>query len=219
MSYKLTISDPQNGFNFNARYEKMDRAEKPDVIAKSPTGEVVSERTVSQGQVLLPGSTQKQWVNEAGKPYSKAELTFWYKDEQVAEIAQTKVFTVAEYVPFKQYIDDYVIDKFYEVFPSDNDMKKEIDQEQAIKANRYQMRKLWEYLVANDVVARGEFNTSSKGFVSSDGFIRALKNGSQWGLEIGKFKEQKVFHHMQEGIPAEIAVPVMAAAKKKIKLM
>lgn len=206
MAYKLQVNDNKNGFNCNVRYENMAKAEKPAVIAKTSAGKEVHERTVYQGQVLGPGSTQRQWVDDQGQAYSKSELTFWFGDEPVLEIAQTKVFDIQGYQPLKNYTDNYVIDRYYELYPSDNDMKKDFDKNRAINGNTCQMRKLWEYLKANGVVARGEFNISSKGFMSGDGYIRAIEFGNKWGLEIGVFNQEKIFEHLQEGIPQETPV-------------
>lgn len=97
-------------------------------------------------------------------------------------------------------------------------MKKDFDRKMCIRTNTREMRKLWEYLKQNNVVARGEFNASSRGFMASDGYIRSVEFGNKWGLEIGIFKEQKVFQHLQENVPNKeeeelIAVP----AKKRLK--
>ena len=215
MSYRLQISDKQNGLNFNVRYEKLDRAKRPEVIAKAPNGTVVKERSIYQGQVLLPGSTQKQWVDDQGNIYSKAELTFWFGEQQVNEIQQTKIFEVVGYQPLSNYTDNYIIDKYYEVYPDDNGLKKDFDRERARQANLFQMRKLWDYLNQNQVVARGEFCASSKGFVASDGYLRAIKvNGNKWGLDLGQFKEEKIFQHLQEGKPSETTLPQVTVGVK-----
>jgi len=39
MAYKLQITGP-DGANFNVKYEKLDKASKPDVEAKAPDGSV-----------------------------------------------------------------------------------------------------------------------------------------------------------------------------------
>ena len=218
MSYKLQIVDP-SGLQFNARYQNLARKKKPSVTAKSPTGKDVKERTLYQGTVLMPGDTQRKFVDEDGNIFGKQELTFWYEGGQVEEIEQTKVFEIEGYQPVANYTDKYVIGTFYEVFPSDNDMKKDYDKARAIQANTVQMRKLWEYLTEKKVVARGEFCTSSKGFVASDGYIRAIcLDGNKWGLEIGVFKEEKIFEHLQEGTPSEV-VPAPAKKGKKLKMV
>jgi hypothetical protein len=215
MAYKLQINDSKQGFNFNVRYENLSKAEKPPVVAKAPNGKEVHERTTYQGNVLGPGSTQRNWVDDTGAVYSKTELTFWYDGQQVSEIAQTKVFDIQGYQPLQNYTDNYVIDKYYELFPSDNDMKKDFDRSKAQSANAFQMRRLWEHLKSTNQVARGEFNVSSKGFVAGDGYIRAVEFQNKWGLEVGVFKEEKIFQHLQEGIPQEVKINQTAGVKLK----
>ena len=216
MAYNIQISDGKQGINFNAKYEKLDKAKAPGVEAKAPNGKMVKERTTYQGQTLGPGSTQRQWVDDDGNAYAKAELTFWHDGEQVSEIAQTKTFQVEGYQELVNYTDSYVISKYYEVFPSDNGMKKDIDRQVAVRSNLSSMRKLWEYLKTNNKVARGEFCPSSRGFVASDGYIRAIEFGNKWGLEIGIFKEEKVFSHLNEGVPDETTIPQQGSKKLKM---
>ncbi len=219
MAYKLNISEPKLGINCQVRYENLSKLERPEIIAKAPDGTVVKERTTYQGQVLGPGSTQRQWVDDTGKVYGKSELTFWYGDQQVNEVSQTKVFEVQGFQPLANYTDSYVISAYYELFPGDNDMKKDIDREIARKSNLYQMRKLWDYLDQNQMVARGEFCTSSRGFVASDGYIRAIKFGNKWGLEVGVFKEEKIFQHLEEGVPQEATISKPAGGNKRLKMV
>jgi len=59
MAFKLQIVDNTNGLNFNVKYENLSKIKRPPVEAKAPNGNVVNERTVYQGQVLGPGSTQR----------------------------------------------------------------------------------------------------------------------------------------------------------------
>jgi hypothetical protein len=214
MAYNLQIVDSNQGVSINAKYEKLDKAKPPSVEAKAPNGKVVKERTTYQGNVLGPGSTQRQWVDDDGNTFSKAELTFWYDGEQVSEIAQTKVFQVEGYQDVKNYTDSYVISKFYEIFPSDNGMKKDIDRQVAVRSNLSSMRKLWEHLMKTKQVARGEFCPSSRGFVASDGYVRAVEFGNKWGLEIGIFKEEKIFSHLNEGVPDASTIPQQQSSKK-----
>jgi len=219
MSYKLQISDNNLKINANVRYENLAKMDRPEVVAKTPTQKIAKERSVVNGKVIQQGEMTRQWVDDDGKIYGKSELTFWYSDEQVSENSQTKVFQVSGYQPLANYTDNYVISAYYELSPDDNGMKKDFDREQATRANLFQMRKLWEHLNENQMVARGEFCTSSRGFIASDGYIRAVKvNGNKWGLEIGVFKEEKVFQHLNEGVPAEAMAPV-ATTKKRIKMI
>lgn len=212
MAYKLQINEPNQNLKFNVKYENMARMDKPEVIAKAPDGSIVKERTIFQGNILLPGSTQKKWVDDKGNQYEKSTLTFWCGEQQVAENSQTKVMTIEGYQPEAAYTDQYVISAYYEFFPHDDDMKKDFDKDRARISNLNGMKKLWDYLKNNKLVARGEFCSSSKGFVASDGYIRAIGFGNKWGLELGVFKEEKIFQHLQEEVP-----PVPAALPQNTK--
>jgi hypothetical protein len=214
MAYKLAIVATDIGVNMQVKYENLAKQERPEVEAKAPGGIIVKERTVYQGTVLAPGMTQRKWVDDQGKEYAKASLTFWYKGEQVSEISQTKVFEIQGYQDLKNYTDSYVIGKYYEVMPSDNDMKKDIDKEMALRTNLSHMRKLFEHLKQTNKVARGEFNASSRGFLAGDGFVRAIEFGNKWGLEIGVFTEEKVFEHLNEDVRFEVPTQTVAPTKR-----
>jgi hypothetical protein len=201
--------------NFNVRYENMARAKKPVVIAKAPNGKEVSNRTVFQGKPLLPGSTTKKWLDDTGKEYSKQELTFYVDGEATEECGQTKEFAIDSFEPLADYTDKYVIGKYYELWADDDGFEKDIDRNRAIARNNVGLRKLWEKLTKDKVVARGEFNTG-RGFVVSDGYIRAYQDGNKWGVEIGMFDQRKEFHHLQEGIP-EMPAAKPETKKKRVK--
>jgi len=217
-SYKLQILDAANNVNFNSRYERLDKETKPPIIAKAPNGNIVKEKTFMNGQPLPTGSTQRCWCDDAGTQYSKQELIFEYEGAPVSEIQQTKVFTVEGFQTVDCYTDRYCISAYYEIFPDDNGLKKDIDKQVAINANLRGMYQLWEHLRKTGMVARGVFCPSSRGFVESDGYIRAIKIEGKWGLEIGQFKMEKRFIHLQEGAPsATTAVPVNATPKARIR--
>jgi hypothetical protein len=218
MAYKLQIVDNNLKINANVRWENLSRIEKPEVVAKNPQGKVVKEKSVVNGKILNPGDMTRSWVDEDGKIYGKQELTFWYNDEQVSENTQSKVFEITGYQDVSKYTDNYVISTYYEIFPDDNGMKKDFDRERAKSSNLFQMHKLWEHLDKNNLVARAEFCTSSRGFVASDGYLRAVKFGNKWGLEIGVFKEEKIFEHLNEGIPQEVK-QTETAGRKKLKMV
>jgi hypothetical protein len=200
--YKLNVNDSKNNFNFNIKYGNLEKLERPEVVAKAPNGNIVKESTTYEGKLLPKGSTQRQWLDEQGNIYAKGELTFWYNNEQVQEKSMTKIFNITSYEPLVNYTDKYIISTYYEVMPHDNDMKKDIDKEQAVSTNIIGMKKLFDYLTENNVVARGEFSASSKGFLTSDAFIRSIKFGNHWTLELGVFSQEKVFKYLQEGIPS-----------------
>ena len=219
MAYKLQVTDNNLGVSANVRYENLSRLERPEVVAKTPTGKIAKERSVVGGKVIQQGEMTRQWVDEDGNIYGKTELSFWFNNEQVSENTQTKVLQITGYQPLANYTDNYVIASYYEIFPDDNGMKKDFDRDRAKSSNLFQMRKLWEYLDQNKVVGRGEFCTSSRGFIASDGYVRAVSFGNKWGLEIGVFKEEKVFEHLNEGIPQEVKMSEPATGRKKLKMV
>jgi hypothetical protein len=224
MSFKIQIVDQKSGVTFNARYERLDKESnnKVSTVAKAPNGAVVKETTF-YGDVPLPaGSTQRRWVDDKGTQYAKSELTFVIQDADgketpVSEVEQTKVMTIDGYQTLQNYTDTYAICAYYEVFPDDNGMKKDLDRQVAVNANLRGMRKLWEFLRENNCVARGVFCPTSRGFVESDGYIRALDLEGKWGLEIGQFKQAKVFQHLNETVPADVVAAPAAPAKAKVR--
>lgn len=216
---KVSITDKTGmvpGLMTNVRYEKLDRAEKPKIV-KKVNGIHVEERTVFEDTVLLPGMTRKVWCDEEGNVYSKEQVTYWIGEDQVAEKSETKVFEITSFEPIQRYTDEFVIGKYYELSPDTNGHKKDFDKEMARRANLSGMRKLWEYLRENNVVARGEFNTSSRGFVCSDGYIRAVSFGNKWGLEVGIFSETKEFRHLEEEVPESLKVEAKQGSPLKLK--
>ena len=212
MAYKLAISEPKLNLTFWVKYENLSKYERPEVEAKAPDGTLVKERTTYQGQVLGPGATNRQWVDDKGNIYQKSQLKFYFNGEEVQENTQTKVFQIVGYQPIKNYTDSYVISKYYELYPHDNDMKKDFDRETARITNLSAMKKLWDYLHDNNLVGRGEFSASSKGFTVGDAYLRAIEIDQKWGIELGIFVESKVFEHLNEN--KVIAVPVQTQAKR-----
>lgn len=200
---KLTITDTTgkiNGLTCNVRYEKMDRDEPPKIVHKVDN-EIVAFKTMHDGKILLEGMTKKVWADEKGKTYAKEEVKHYYEEDEVTEKGQTKIFEIIGFQPLSAYTDSYVLDKYYELSADEDGHTKDFDKNIARRKNTVGMRILWEYLHQNKVVARGEFNVSSSGFLATDGYIRAVSFGNKWGLEVGIFKEEKIFHHLQEGIP------------------
>jgi len=216
MAYKLQIVEDKMGLNFNVKYGNLAKNKRPDIEAKAPNGKIVKERSTYQGQVLGPGATNRQWVDDDGNVYAKQDLKFYHEGNEVPENTQTKVFEIVGYQPVKNYTDNYVISTYYETYPHTNDMKKDFDKERARITNLNGMKKLYDHLKANDLVARGEFSASSKGFVVGDAYLRAVTFGNKWCLEMGVFKEEKVFEHLQEDVPS---IPAAQPTAKRLKMV
>ena len=113
MAYKLSVYEPKLGINIQVKYENLSRQERPEVEAKAPDGSAVKERTTFQGQVLGPGATQRQWVDDKGNAYQKSQLKFYYQGQEVQENTQTKIFEVSGYQDLKNYTDNYDSDKSF----------------------------------------------------------------------------------------------------------
>ena len=217
MAYNLQIVSDE--VSFNCKYQNLAKYKKPEIVATAPNGKIVKERTTYNGKVLGAGSTQRQWTDDDEVVYSKTELEFTYEGDPVEENSQTKVLQIDGYQDLVNYTDNYVIDKYYEVYPSNNNMKKDIDRQVAERTNLSHMYKLWEKLTKEQKVARGEFCTSSRGFMASDGYIRAISIEGKWGLEIGVFKEEKIFEHLNEGAPSQVKTAVQSGLKKRLKMV
>lgn len=216
-AYNVTLNVPTINVNCRVKYSNLSNDDAPRPEARTAEGVVVTNKTVYKGVVLGEGSTNKYWMDEAGTIYPKDVLEFYYEGERVWEKDMTKTFEVKTFEPLKNYTDNYIIGKYYEIFPSNNDLKKDFDRDIAIKVNLSGMRKLWEYLYSSQVVARGEMNVSSRGFLSSDGFLRAVAfDKDKWSLELGIFSEAKQFQHVNE---IQVAAPVQQAVRKSIKMV
>lgn len=215
---KLQIVNAANGINCNVRYENMKgRTEKPEITAKTTDGRIVKEKNVVNGQVI---AYNKAWVTEDDGQVYQGEVKFFCGEDEVAKVEMTEVFDIERFEPLTNYTDKFVIEKFYELYPADNDKTKDIDRDIAVKTNLAQMRKLWDYLTANQVVGRGVFNVSSRGFVESNGYVRGISvDGNKWGLEIGVFKEMKIFQHLQENVAIEIPKAEPVGKKKKLSMI
>jgi len=217
--YKLSIIDREKGINCNVGYENMARAEKPEVIAKTRDGKIVKEKTVYQGKILNQGDTNRMWCDPEGNFHEKKELQFFSGEDEIGEIAMTKVFDIQAYEPVSNYLDRYIISAFYEITPSNNDMKSDYDRDMAKKVNLSQMKKLWDFLVETNQVARATFNVSSRGFLESDGYCRAISIEGHWGLEIGVFKQPKEFQHLNEVSLTGAEYAAAPVTRKKLKIV
>ena len=80
-------------------------------------------------------------------------------------------------------------------------MKKDFDKEMVRISNLQGMKKLWDHLKTTKQVARGIFCPSSKGFIGSDAYLRAVEFGNHWGILLGVFKKEMIFQHLNEEVP------------------
>jgi hypothetical protein len=219
MSYKLSIIDREKGINCHVKYENMARMEKPEIQAKTRDGKTVKEKSVYQGKILNQGDTNRLWCDEEGSFHEKKDLQFFCEGDEISEITQTKAFDIQAYEPLSNYTDRYVIDKFYEITPANNDMKSDYDRDLAVKVNLSQMKKLWDFLMETRQVARGEMNVSSRGFLNSDGYLRPISIEGKWTLELGIFSQPKIFEHLNEPNLAGIESAASPVVRKKLRMI
>jgi hypothetical protein len=221
MSRNLQIVDSNLGISANIKYEPLSSGEKEKlkVFFKSTDGKEVKLTTV--GEDRKPVSTFRAYLDDSGREYAKAELVAFDEStsEQLSPYEATTVFDIIKYEPLDFYTDRYVVEKYYELFPSDNGKKKEIDRKIAVDINLQGMKKLWDYLIENQVVAKAEF-LATAGYRPGAGYIRAIKiNGSKWTLELGVFKEEKIYNHIQERDMQPVQVTATKANRKANALL
>jgi len=200
MGRNLQILDSGLGISCNVKYEPLNMSDKdkPKVTFKSRDGKEVKLTTV--GEARTPIATFKAYLDADGKEYAKADLIAYDPDtnEVIDSYESTSIFNILKYEPVTAYTNNYIVDKFYELSPSDDGKKKEIDRRLANDINLTGMKKLWDHLIESNAVAKAEF-IATAGYRPGAGYIRAIKiNGSKWTLELGVFKEEKIFKHLQE---------------------
>lgn len=211
---------------FESQYNPMATSakKKPKVIALHALREAKQRtKVIKSGVILKQGDTCKVWVDHDDDEISKDTVTFHLEDPDTQElsdpidkVSQSRVFIGEKFDSDKSYTDEFIIDKYFELSPSDGNMEKDVDRAANVGANSRGMYQLWKRLYENNEVVMGEFNPSSAGFITSYGYIRAVQfDGSKWGLEIGVFKERKTFKHLQDGEPQVI----QASVKKKVSMI
>ena len=213
-AYRLRVVDNNDGISFDCMRNNM-KGKKEEIVIKpyNSKGEELTKKQldIATGQ---PIQYTFKYIDKTGNQYDKGEVIFKNdKGEEVESIDMTTVFEVIAYRPINEYTDRFVVDSFYELYPDNgashtNKGKKKVsdyERDQTRVSNLVGMRKLWEKLYNGALVAGGHFNGASGNFKPGMAFIRAVKMpGEKWVLELGVFKEEKVFEHLQEGIPHAI---------------
>ena len=198
MAKNLSILDSALGISCSIKYEPLDMSDKnkAKVIFKSQAGKEVKLTTVGEDRKQI--ATFKAYVDEDGVEYQKDALVAHDEAGEVIEqYESTSVFNIVKYEPMGNYTDRYVVDKFYEFYPSDDGKKKDADRKLASDINLVGMKKLWDHLTQSNIVAKGEF-IATAGYRPGAGYIRAISIEGKWTMELGVFRELKTFRHLQE---------------------
>lgn len=172
----------------------------PKIIYKEPTGKdiIVYQEFDAVTQQPIQGRTSA-YVDPSGKAYQKSEALPFYKVADSDELIpatkndKTEVFEVRTWDTVENYLDKYQMDRYYQVRPSSGVSKKDFAKALAIQANTVELKKLWSYMYDKKVVGKGVLNITSSGFLPSVGYLRAIKLGDKWTLEMAIFKETKPF--------------------------
>lgn len=200
------LSIQWEGNIFQVGYENISKYAPPEVQARVGETVVTLKRFLPTGDGLIPiqGKTKDLWVDDNGTTYDSSEVKYYYEYQLVEKIPMTKMTSVTGMESLDNYLNKYVIDKYYILRPSDNEMEKEENKKQAIDTNRVAMYKFWKFLKESNAVARITFNASSASFISSDAYIRAIENEQRWALEMGVFKEEKMIIDWADPITEEV---------------
>jgi hypothetical protein len=217
----LQILDDNLGISANVKYEPLNASDKnrPKVAWKAPNGKTVSLKTVDAAR--QPIQTFKAYLDEDLSEFAKAQLTAFdpATGNDLCEFESTTVFDIVKYEPEVNYTDRYIVEKYYELFASDDGKKKDVDREIARNVNRQSMKKIYDHLVANNVVGKAEFVASSGHYRAGAGYIRAITfDGGKWSLELGAFKEEKVFKHLNEPKIEKVQIATKKAKPKNALL-
>ncbi|KKU23317.1 MAG: hypothetical protein UX36_C0006G0013 [Microgenomates group bacterium GW2011_GWC1_46_15] len=216
MSRNLQIIDPQLGISANVKYEPLNAGdkEKAKVIYKTDSGQIVTMTNVDDQN--KPVTYRKAYLDPTGVEHPKEQLKAHDESgDLLVQFEMTSVFEIIKYEPARNYVDRYIVDKYYEVYPSDDGKKKDADRKLASDLNRQQMKRLYDHLIENGLVAKAEFIASSGHYRAGAGYIRPITfDDGKWTLELGSFKEEKVFQHLHELHIAPVAVSVKANKPK-----
>ena len=229
MSYSLKIVDNTAGIAFDTKREKIVGTEQPAPQPYSSDGKLLGRKNVDPN-TNLPVSYTVKFLDEQGNAFNKSEV-IWKLDGEASQLSKmTTVFDILEYRPIQDYTDKFRIDDYQEIFADNGASSKkkisDFERDQTELANKVGMRKLWDKLMAEKVVAVGEFCTSTGSTKAGLAFLRPLHfmmatdTGmvEKWGMELGVCKEEKIFNHLYEGMPqVEISAVEGAGVPRRLK--
>jgi len=107
-------------------------------------------------------------------------------------------FTIGSFMHEEEYITDYLVDKYYQIMPYQGKSKNDINRKTTRSSNVVEMKKLWDLLIHTHTVGKGMVCLSSAGWLPNVGFIRAIRRGQCWTLELGIAKQKKQYTWVEE---------------------
>lgn len=174
----------------------------PELVRQNSKGEPLAffntlngqpVQTTGRGYFTYDESTGVKIAKNIADVVCKYYKTLTGKLIPVVEQGKTEVFEIQKFEPLSAYTDKYIIDTYLNVMPSQGKSKADHQRALTMKANVSGMKKLYDYLLKNEVVGRGILNQTSGGSLPTIAFIRAVPVTKQgdWALEFGLFKQQK----------------------------
>lgn len=216
MSYGLKVTDNALGISFDCKRQGIKGTPIPVPLPYSPENKPVKRKLVDKA-TLKPASTGYFYLDEDGKVWEKQELIWKLGDEVVGLSEMTTVLDIVEYRPLVDYTDFFNIEDYQEFDPDTSDKDTKKDDIARLKANNMVgMKRLWDKLHNESVVAAADFYATTGSTKGSTALIRAISKmvmtadnqlKTMWGLEMGICKEEKIFNYLFEGEPTAQVIP------------
>ena len=201
----------------NGKYIQM-KDGRADVVRKNSKGEDLGFFNTNAGvPVLTNGRGYYTFdVDALGikTPKEKADVIQQFYQAEDGELIpcklyqKTEIFEIKKFEPLNAYTDKYIIEDYYSLEPSKGKSKTDQARAMQVKVNTAGMKKLYDYLLDNKVVGRGELNLTSGGNLNTIAYVRAvpLSDTGDWTLEFGTFKQQK--RYLWVGSPVVEDTPI-----------
>jgi hypothetical protein len=215
MPYQMQISEPSLGLLFEVWRENVKGHidKEQSLFPFAPDGRPVVKKSLDKETLKPPpsGRNTTKYMAEDGGPgnvYAENEV-IWKTSAGVVKKkpTMTSLFTIIAYKPLKNFLDNFIIDSFQEIWAYDGDEDANPDDKKRLGAihsvGLYKLtKKLWD----EKLVAGGHFNASSNGTEAGMAWLRPIYDVSDlgkihWGMELASFKTEKLFLHIQEGEP------------------
>jgi len=185
----------------NGKVLEMKEDGTPVIVRKNSKGEELTFCRVKDGKPMVNAQGEKETLANGyvdSKGTLCADVVPYYKTTDGDTILattniKTEVFEIVKFEPTQNFTDKYIVDRYYQIKPAQGKSKADFQRNAMLKANTAQMKKLYDYLIENQVVGRGILNITSSGYLPSIAYVRGVPIGTQgdWTIEIGVFKQQK----------------------------
>jgi len=191
----------------DVKYERLrgdNRKVNGQEIQMDNYGSPKTVKRTAQGLEVVGKMTKHKYDSDGNQLADDVETIEYFVTVEGQEIPTTNAFgrtqcmQIKSFEPLEYYTDRYIIDAYYQLIPGQGKSRKDFDKAMTKRANTMKLKKLWDKLYSTNTVAKAEFNMRD-GKLPNYAFIRAVKiNGTKWTLEIGRYKQQKLFSWVEE---------------------